>query len=89
MDVGVIWNLVLTAMVTGLGALFWDKLARINELSKELSSLRENLARDYAPRAEMAGWFTKLEATVERFGSRMDDSVERLENKIDQINRKT
>jgi hypothetical protein len=78
MDLNVIWNVVLTAIVAALGFVLKEKFEEINRLGILLNKTREEVARDHITRAEVRA---DLQAIREHF----DDGFARLEAKIDKL----
>ena len=78
MDLNVIWNVVLTAIVAALGFVLKEKFNEINRLGILLNRTREEVARDHITRAEVKA---DLQAIREHF----DDGFARLEAKIDKL----
>ena len=71
-----IWNIVLTAIVAGMGLLLKGKFDELARLGILMNKTREEIARDHITRAEYSRDLDKL-------GDRFDAAVLRLENKID------
>ena len=71
-----IWNIVLTAIVAGMGLLLKGKFDELARLGILMNRTREEIARDHITRAEYSRDLDKL-------GDRFDAAVLRLENKID------
>ena len=71
-----IWNLVLTGIVSVIGFMAKDKMDELDRVTILLNKTREEIARDHVTRAEM-------NVTVERLGDRFDRAIERLEAKLD------
>lgn len=71
MDAGT-WNLILTAILAGLGWVLKDKAAELKRLEILLNKTREEVAKEYV---------TKVE--VHSDINRVLDRIDRLENKID------
>lgn len=78
MELTVIWNIVLTAIVGVLGFVLKDKFEELNRLGILLNRTREEVARDHITRAEVRA---DLQAIREHF----DDGFARLEAKIDKL----
>jgi len=78
MELNVIWNVVLTAIVAALGFVLKEKFNEINRLGILLNRTREEVARDHITRAEVKA---DLQAIREHF----DDGFARLEAKIDKL----
>lgn len=73
-----VWNLILSAVVGVLGFMLKGKIDELNRLGILLNRTREEIARDHVTRAEM-------NVIVDRLGDRFDRAVERLETKIDSM----
>ena len=71
-----IWNIVLTAIVAGMGLLLKGKFDELARLGILMNKTRDEIARDHITRAEYSRDLDKL-------GDRFDAAVLRLENKID------
>lgn len=78
MELNVIWNVVLTAIVAGLGFVLKEKFEEINRLGILLNKTREEVARDHITRAE-------VRADLQAIRDHFDDGFARLESKIDQL----
>jgi len=76
-----IWNIVLTAIVAGMGLLLKGKFDELARLGILMNKTREEIARDHITRAEYSRDLDKL-------GDRFDAAFLRLEIKIDEINKK-
>ena len=75
-----IWNIVLTAIVAGMGLLLKGKFDELARLGILMNKTREEIARDHITRAEYSRDLDKL-------GDRFDAAVLRLENKIDGLSK--
>jgi hypothetical protein len=75
-----IWNIVLSAIVAGMGLLLKGKFDELARLGILMNKTREEIARDHITRAEYSRDLDKL-------GDRFDAAVLRLENKIDGLNK--
>ena len=71
-----IWNLVLTGIVSVIGFMAKGKMDELDRVTILLNRTREEIARDHITRAEM-------NTVVERLGDRFDRAIERLEAKLD------
>ena len=78
MDLSVVWNVVLTALVAILGFIVKEKFEEINRLGILLNKTREEVARDHITRAE-------VRADLQAIRDHFDDGFARLESKIDQL----
>ena len=74
MEPMVIWNLVLSAMVAILGFFLKEKFSELKRLDILLNKTREELAREYVPKAEL-----------NRLSDHIDQRFNRIEAKIDQL----
>lgn len=73
-----IWNIILSAIVTGMGFMLkgkFDELARLNIL---LNRTREEIARDHITRRE-------VDDRIEKFVAHVDQRFNRLELKLDEL----
>jgi len=75
-----IWNIVLSAIVAGMGLMFKGKFDELSRLSILMNRTREEIARSYVTREEYS-------RDLEKLGDRFDAAVLRLENKIDGLAR--
>ena len=75
-----IWNIILSAIVAGMGLLLKGKFDELARLGILMNKTREEIARDHITRAEYSRDLDKL-------GDRFDAAVLRLENKIDGLNK--
>jgi len=73
-----IWNVILTALVTMMGFLFNEKLTELSRIGVLLNKTREEMARDHITRAE-------VRADMERLVEHVDVRFNRLESKIDEL----
>jgi hypothetical protein len=73
-----IWNVILTALVTMMGFLFKEKVTELSRLGVLLNRTREEMARDHITRAE-------VRADMERLVEHVDVRFNRLESKIDEL----
>lgn len=76
-----IWNLVLTGIVSVIGFMAKAKFDELDRLGILLNKTREEIARDHVTRAEM-------NTTVDRLGERFDTAFQRLERKLDELGKK-
>jgi hypothetical protein len=76
-----IWNILLTAVVTIMGFFLKGKIDELDRLGILLNKTREEVAREHITRAEVT-------MMVDRLGERFDKAFERLEAKLDEIGRK-
>lgn len=73
-----IWNIILSAIVTGMGFMLkgkFDELARLNIL---LNRTREEIAREHITRKE-------VDDRIEKFVAHVDQRFNRLELKLDEL----
>ncbi len=75
-----IWNVVLTAIVGLMGFVLKDKFEEVNRLGILLNKTREEVARDHITRSE-------VRADMERLLNHVDSRFNRLEEKLDQLQR--
>jgi len=75
-----IWNVVLTAIVGLMGYVLKDKFEEINRLGILLNKTREEVARDHITRSE-------VRADMERLLNHVDTRFNRIEEKLDQLQR--
>lgn len=75
-----IWNVVLTAIVGLMGYVIKDKFEEINRLGILLNKTREEVARDHITRSE-------VRADMERLLNHVDSRFNRIEEKLDQLQR--
>lgn len=73
-----IWNIVLSAIVAGMGFMLKSKFEELDRLGILLNRTREEVARDHITRAEV---HRDMEKIMERF----DAGILRLEAKIDEL----
>lgn len=73
-----IWNIILSAIVMGMGFMLkgkFDELARLNIL---LNRTREEIAREHITRKE-------VDDRIEKFVAHVDQRFNRLELKLDEL----
>ena len=84
MDSSTLWNIVLTsvsaAIFSVIGFVAKTKFAELDKVATLLSHTREQIARDHITRAEYS-------RDLEKLGDRFDNAFQRLEAKLDDINR--
>ena len=73
-----IWNIALTGIVGVMGFVIKEKFEEINRLGILLNRTREEVARDHITRAE-------VRADMERLLNHVDSRFNRLEEKLDQM----
>lgn len=76
----VIWNAVLTGLVMMLGFFAKSKFEELERLGILLNRTREEVARNHITREE-------VHRDLERLMDRIDEGIQRLEVKIDEIRR--
>jgi hypothetical protein len=82
MAIETLWNFILTGLVGILGFLVKHKLDELNRISILLNKTREEIARDHVTRAEMNG-------LVDKLGDRFDRAFERLEQKVEEMGKRS
>ena len=75
-----LWNVALSAIVAVMGFMLKGKFDEIDRLGILLNKTREEVARDHITRAE-------VRADMERLLNHVDARFNRLEEKLDEINR--
>lgn len=73
-----IWNIVLTAIVMGMGFMLKGKFDELDRLGILLNRTREEVARDHVTRRE-------VDDRIEKLVVHMDQRFNRLEAKLDEI----
>ncbi len=73
-----LWNMVLTGLVAVMGFMLKGKFEELNRFGILLNRTREEIAREHVTRAEM-------NSTVDKLGERFDTSFQRLERKLDEM----
>jgi hypothetical protein len=73
-----VWNIVLSGIVGVMAFMLKGKFDEMTRLGILLNRTREEVARDHITRAEM-------NTVVERLGDRFDKAVDRLEAKLDSV----
>lgn len=73
-----VWNIVLSAIVAGMGFMLKAKFEELDRLGILLNRTREEIAREHITRAEV---HRDMEKIMERF----DAGILRLEAKIDEL----
>lgn len=74
MEPMIIWNLILSTVVAILGFFLKEKFTELKRLDILLNKTREELAREYVPKAEL-----------NRLSDHIDQRFNRIEAKIDQL----
>jgi hypothetical protein len=82
MAIETLWNFILTGLVGVLGFLVKHKLDELNRISILLNKTREEIARDHVTRTEMNG-------LVDKLGDRFDRAFERLEQKVEEMGKRS
>jgi len=77
-----IWNIILSAIVGVMGFMLKSKFDELDRLGILLNRTREEIARDHITRAEV---HRDMEKIMERF----DAGINRLEAKIDELNKRS
>ena len=72
MSEGIVWNIILTGVVSFIGYVLKDKSEEVKRLNILLNRTREEIAREYVTKAE-------VHADI----GRVLDRLERLDQKID------
>ena len=73
-----LWNLVLSGIVAGMGFLLKGKFDEIQRLGILLNKTREEVAREHITRAE-------VRADLDKIREHFDSGFDRLEKKIDAL----
>ena len=73
-----VWNVILTGIVTVMGFMFKSKFEELDRLGILLNRTREEIAREHITRAE-------VERDLEKLMDRFDAGIARLELKIDDL----
>ena len=76
-----VWNIVLTGIVSIMGIFMRGKFDELASTTLLLNKTREQIARDHITRAEYS-------RDLEKLGDKFDAGFLRIENKIDEINKK-
>jgi hypothetical protein len=77
-DAHIIWNIILTLILTPLGFFVRNMVSENQRLSILINRTREEVAKDYVTRDQ-----------VEKDFQRMLDAIERIDEKIDRLQSKT
>jgi len=75
-----LWNVVLSAIVGVMGFMLKGKFDELQRISILLNRTREEVARDHITRKE-------VDDRIEKFVDHVDQRFNRLEAKIDALNR--
>lgn len=73
-----VWNVILTAIVMGMGFMLKSKFDELDRLGILLNRTREEVARDHVTRRE-------VDDRIEKLVVHMDQRFNRLEAKLDEI----
>jgi hypothetical protein len=73
-----IWNIILSGIVTGMGFMLKGKFDDLSRLSILLNRTREEIAREHITRKE-------VDDRIEKFVAHVDQRFNRLEVKLDEI----
>jgi len=73
-----IWNIILSGIVTGMGFMLKGKFDDLSRLSILLNRTREEIAREHITRKE-------VDDRIEKFVAHVDQRFNRLEIKLDEI----
>jgi hypothetical protein len=71
-----IWNVILTGLVSLMGFMMKDKFAELQRLGVLLNRTREEVARDHITRSEFRADMQQL---MDRF-DRLEEKIDRLSN---------
>ena len=73
-----LWNLILSGVAAGV--LWWVKSvsAQLQELRNTVSNTREQIARDYALKADVEKDVQKLLDRFDRFEVKLDNLIEKI-----------
>ena len=73
-----IWNVILTAIVMGMGFMLKGKFDELSRLNILLNKTREEIAREHITRKE-------VDDRIEKFVAHVDQRFNRLELKLDEL----
>ena len=73
-----IWNIILSAIVTGMGFMLKGKFDELSRLNILLNKTREEIAREHITRKE-------VDDRIEKFVAHVDQRFNRLELKLDEL----
>ncbi len=73
-----IWNIILSAVVTGMGFMLKGKFEELSRLNILLNKTREEVAREHITRKE-------VDDRIEKFVAHVDQRFNRLELKLDEL----
>ena len=77
LDAHIIWNLLLTVILTPLGFLIRSLLSEQKRLDILVNKTREEIAKEYVTRDQIELDFNRLMGTIER----IDEKLDRLQSK--------
>lgn len=73
-----VWNIILSAIITGMGFMLKGKFDELSRLSLLLNQTREEVARNHITRKE-------VDDRIEKFVAHVDQRFNRLEVKLDAL----
>jgi hypothetical protein len=73
-----IWNILLSAIITGMGFMLKGKFDELSRVTILLNRTREEIAREHITRRE-------VDDRIEKFVAHVDQRFNRLEAKLDEI----
>ena len=73
-----VWNIILSAVVTGMGFMLKGKFEELSRLNILLNKTREEVAREHITRKE-------VDDRIEKFVAHVDQRFNRLELKLDEL----
>jgi hypothetical protein len=73
-----VWNIILSAVVTGMGFMLKSKFDELDRLNILLNRTREEVAREHITRKE-------VDDRIEKFVAHVDQRFNRLEIKLDEL----
>jgi uncharacterized membrane protein len=77
LDAHIIWNLLLTFVLTPIGLLVRNVLSEQKRLDILVNKTREEIAKEYVTRDQIELDFNRLMGTIER----IDEKLDRLQSK--------
>ena len=77
LDAHIIWNLLLTFVLTPIGLLVRNVLSEQKRLDILVNKTREEIAKEYVTRNQIELDFNRLMGTIER----IDEKLDRLQSK--------
>jgi endonuclease III len=72
LDAHIIWNLLLTVVLTPLGLLIRSLLSEQKRLDILVNKTREEIAKEYVTRDQIELDFNRLMGTIERIDEKLD-----------------